>query len=54
MLEKTVKCLSCGLMVIVNLIAYGFGHIATCPKCGELALNETRANSSITQYSLLK
>jgi len=34
-----VICLSCGKEVEVKLVNYGDGHIAMCPKCGELAYN---------------
>jgi uncharacterized Zn finger protein len=36
-MKITVTCLSCGEKVEVVLVQYGDGHIATCPKCGELA-----------------
>jgi Zn finger protein HypA/HybF involved in hydrogenase expression len=34
-----VKCLSCHESIEVKPIPYGYGYIATCPKCGKLALN---------------
>ena len=38
--KKEVICLSCKEKVVVELVAYGYGHIATCPKCKELAYND--------------
>jgi len=40
-MEKTkeVICLTCHKKVMVKLIPYGKGHIATCPECGQLAYN---------------
>ena len=37
--KKVVVCVSCGKEVEVDLQHYGGGHIATCPKCGQLAYN---------------
>jgi predicted RNA-binding Zn-ribbon protein involved in translation (DUF1610 family) len=37
-----MTCLSCKNEVTVNPIRYGDGFIATCPKCGKLAMNERR------------
>ena len=38
---KLVKivCLSCQKEVEVKLIPFGNGHVATCPKCKEIAYN---------------
>ncbi|MFH1667601.1 MAG: hypothetical protein ABH884_01085 [Candidatus Komeilibacteria bacterium] len=36
---KEVECLSCREIVKVELIPYGGGHIASCPKCNKLAYN---------------
>ena len=39
-MEKVkVICLSCGEEVEVKLVSYGYGHIAVCPVCNELAYN---------------
>jgi len=32
-------CVSCKEEVVVKLVSFGGGHIATCPKCGRLAYN---------------
>ena len=37
--KKEVVCISCKKKVVVKLVAFGSGHIATCPKCGKLAYN---------------
>jgi predicted RNA-binding Zn-ribbon protein involved in translation (DUF1610 family) len=37
--KKEVTCISCGQKVEVRLVPYGYGRIATCPKCGKLAYN---------------
>lgn len=34
-----IKCLSCGKWVMVDMVKYGNGHIAECPKCWKLAYN---------------
>ncbi len=40
MLEnREVVCLSCKEEVVVKLVNFGGGKIATCPKCGKLACN---------------
>jgi len=40
MKEKvTVTCLTCKEKVKVEMIPYGSGHIAICPKCKKLAYN---------------
>jgi len=36
-MKKKVICQSCGKEVEVEMISYGDGHIATCPKCDRLA-----------------
>ena len=36
---KEIVCLSCKKEVEVELVRYGSGHIAKCPKCGKLAYN---------------
>jgi len=37
--KKEVICISCNQKVVVSLVKYGDGHIATCPKCKKLAYN---------------
>ena len=37
--ENEKKCVSCYALVAINLITFGFGHIARCPICGGLAYN---------------
>ena len=37
-----MTCLSCKNEVTAKPIRYGDGFIATCPKCGKLAMNERR------------
>lgn len=37
--KKKVICVSCKEKVEVELVPYGGGHIATCPKCNKLAYN---------------
>ena len=37
-MEK-VKCVNCGKEVVVKMVAYGNGRIATCPVCDKLAFN---------------
>ncbi|MFA6324725.1 MAG: hypothetical protein WCX46_00645 [Candidatus Paceibacterota bacterium] len=39
MQKKEVVCLSCKKTVEVSLVSYGFGHIAPCPHCKQLAYN---------------
>jgi len=34
---KEVTCLSCKQKITIELIKFGNGHIATCPKCDHLA-----------------
>ena len=36
---EVVVCLSCLQEVEVEMIAFGFGHIAFCPNCKHLAHN---------------
>lgn len=36
---EKIKCLTCGEEVEVELMNYGYGHIARCPKCDKLAYN---------------
>jgi len=37
---KKVKCLTCGKIVTVKLVAYGGGYIAICPICDKLAYSK--------------
>lgn len=38
--KATVTCLTCRKPVEVTLIPYGESHIAGCPECNKLAVNE--------------
>lgn len=39
MKKKEVICINCKEKVVVELVKYGGGHIAICPKCKKLAYN---------------
>jgi len=38
-ITKVVTCVSCYKKVMVKLLPFGNGHIATCPECQKLAYN---------------
>jgi Zn finger protein HypA/HybF involved in hydrogenase expression len=46
-----IKCLNCGHSIRADIIRYGDGYIALCPKCDKLAYNSKEAPSGIIEYS---